>query len=68
MFRALAILASIIGAAAFAPAARMARSSALKMSFTDEAGALPPVGFWDPLGKFVTNCCSHEFLSMPLLY
>jgi hypothetical protein len=50
MFRALAILASFVGAAAFAPA-RMARSSsALKMSFKEEVGALPPTGFWDPLG------------------
>jgi hypothetical protein len=51
MFRALAILASIIGASAFAPAARMARtSSALKMSFESEIGAQAPLGFWDPLG------------------
>jgi hypothetical protein len=50
MFRALAILASFIGAAAFAPAARVARSSALKMGFENEIGAQPPLGFWDPLG------------------
>jgi hypothetical protein len=50
MFRALAILASFIGAAAFAPAARVARSSALKMAFENEIGAQPPLGFWDPLG------------------
>jgi hypothetical protein len=50
MFRALAILASIVGASAFAPA-RMARtSSALKMSFESEIGAQAPLGFWDPLG------------------
>ena len=50
MFRAIAILASFIGAAAFAPAGRMVRSSALKMSFESEIGAQAPLGFWDPLG------------------
>jgi len=28
----------------------MTRSSALKMSFENEIGAQPPLGFWDPLG------------------
>ena len=50
MFRTIAILASIIGAAAFAPAGRMARSSALKMDFSGEAGVTAPAGFFDPLG------------------
>ena len=50
MFRALAIVASFIGAAAFSPVARVARSSALKMGFEDAIGAQPPLGFWDPLG------------------
>jgi Chlorophyll A-B binding protein len=50
MFRALVILASLIGAVAFAPAARMARSSALKMSYEGEAGVTAPAGFFDPLG------------------
>ena len=50
MFRALAILASFVGASAFAPASRVARSSALKMTFENEIGAQPPLGFWDPLG------------------
>lgn len=50
MFRFIAILASLVSAAAFAPA-RMARSSsALKMSYESELGVLPPVGFFDPLG------------------
>ena len=35
---------------AFSPAGRVARSSALKMSFESEIGAQPPLGFWDPLG------------------
>ena len=34
MFRALAILASIVGASAFAPVARVARSSSLKMDYS----------------------------------
>ena len=37
-------------AAAFAPSARVARSSAIKMSFEDALGAQAPLGFWDPLG------------------
>jgi hypothetical protein len=49
MFRFLAILASIVGSSAFTPS-RVSRSSALKMSYENELGALPPVGFWDPLG------------------
>jgi len=49
MFRALAIIASIVGASAFAPSTR-ATSSSLKMSYADELGVLPPAGFFDPLG------------------
>lgn len=50
MFRAIALLASLISAAAFSPSTRVSRGSALKMAY-DGIGALPPVGFWDPLGK-----------------
>ena len=50
MFRFIAILASIVGVSAFAPVARVARGSALKMSFANEVGAQAPLGFWDPLG------------------
>eukprot|EP00981_Chlorochromonas_danica_P004165 scaffold838_cov160-Ochromonas_danica.AAC.2 len=51
MFRALAIVASLIGAAAFSPSARPATgSSALKMAFENDVGATAPLGFWDPLG------------------
>mmetsp|Transcript_35882 Transcript_35882/g.36569 ORF Transcript_35882/g.36569 Transcript_35882/m.36569 type:complete len:200 (+) Transcript_35882:61-660(+) len=50
MFRAAAIIASLAGVAAFAPAGRVASSSALKMGFESELGAQPPLGFWDPLG------------------
>ena len=41
MFRALAIIASFIGAAAFSPV-RAPRSSALKMSFENAIGAQVP--------------------------
>ena len=50
MFRVAVFLAAILGAAAFSPMARVARSSALKMTFENEIGAQPPLGFWDPLG------------------
>ena len=50
MFRALVILASIVGAVAFAPAPRAARASSLKMNFEEAIGAQAPLGFWDPLG------------------
>jgi hypothetical protein len=45
------ILAALLAsAAAFAPSAKVATSSALKMGFEDALGAQPPLGFWDPLG------------------
>ena len=50
MFRALAILATFVSAAAFAPASRVASSSALKMNYENAIGAQAPLGFWDPLG------------------
>ena len=50
MFRALAFVASFVATSAFAPASRMASSSALKMSFENAVGVQPPLGFWDPLG------------------
>jgi len=51
MFRTLALVASFVGASAFAPASRMASSSVtLKMNFADALGAQAPLGFWDPLG------------------
>mmetsp|Transcript_15107 Transcript_15107/g.32977 ORF Transcript_15107/g.32977 Transcript_15107/m.32977 type:complete len:192 (+) Transcript_15107:74-649(+) len=50
MFRTIAILASFIGASAFAPAGKVATTSALRMGFEDAIGAQAPLGFWDPLG------------------
>jgi len=50
MFRAIAIIASLVGASAFSSASRSSRSAALKMSFDNEVGVLAPTGFWDPLG------------------
>ncbi len=52
MFRVTAVLATIAGACAFAPAGRVNGKVAtpLKMGFESEIGAQPPLGFWDPLG------------------
>jgi hypothetical protein len=50
MFRLAAVVASIANVAAFAPASKVASSSALKMGFESEIGAQAPLGFWDPLG------------------
>jgi Chlorophyll A-B binding protein len=41
---------SFMTASAFAPAARVARSSSMKMAFESAEGAQAPLGFWDPLG------------------
>jgi len=55
MFKATAVLAMVAAAEAFRPSGRVA-SSGMKLSmksasgFDEEIGALPPVGFWDPLG------------------
>jgi len=48
MFRALALIASLVGASAFAPTGRSAARSSLKM-FEGEAGVVAPLGFFDPL-------------------
>lgn len=48
MFKLAIVLSVLASAAAFAPVARVARSS-LKMSAQDMVGALAPVGFFDPL-------------------
>lgn len=47
-----ALVLSIVCVSAFRPVVtpRTSMRSAVKMSFENEAGALPPVGFWDPLG------------------
>jgi hypothetical protein len=50
MFRTIAILASFIGASAFAPMGKVAMGSSLKMGFETATGAQAPLGFWDPLG------------------
>ena len=51
MFKAIAILASLVSVAAFTPARLSSgRSASLKMGFEDAPGVLPPVGFFDPLG------------------
>jgi len=50
MFRILIAITSLLAVFGFAPSARMARSASLQMISPSEIGALPPVGFWDPLG------------------
>eukprot|EP00601_Ochromonadales_sp_CCMP2298_P010811 CAMPEP_0173265264 /NCGR_PEP_ID=MMETSP1142-20121109/28480_1 /TAXON_ID=483371 /ORGANISM="non described non described, Strain CCMP2298" /LENGTH=198 /DNA_ID=CAMNT_0014200987 /DNA_START=17 /DNA_END=613 /DNA_ORIENTATION=+ len=50
MFRTIVVLASFIGASAFAPMGKVATSSGLRMGFEDAIGAQAPLGFWDPLG------------------
>jgi Chlorophyll A-B binding protein len=47
----LAILASLISAAAaFAPAQKATTSTSLSMAFENELGAQKPLGFFDPIG------------------
>mmetsp|Transcript_35712 Transcript_35712/g.79325 ORF Transcript_35712/g.79325 Transcript_35712/m.79325 type:complete len:201 (-) Transcript_35712:157-759(-) len=53
MFRTIVVLASFIGASAFAPAGKVATTSALRMGFETAIGAQAPLGFWDPLGLLV---------------
>jgi hypothetical protein len=50
MFRTVVLIASFIGASAFAPMGKVATSSVLRMGFEDALGAQAPLGFWDPLG------------------
>jgi hypothetical protein len=59
----IAILASLVSVAAFAPASRMAPSAALKMGFEDALGAQAPLGFWDPLGASSYNYFDECFIS-----
>ena len=58
----LAVVASLVAsAAAFAPASQKASSSAMSASFEDKAGALPPLGYWDPLGLATTEAKFDEY-------
>jgi len=60
MFKTVALLASLVGASAFAPVSQRPMTSSLKMAFENELGAQPPLGFWDPLG-FLDNADQEEF-------
>lgn len=53
MFQFVVILASLLSISAFNSPIIAKRNafSSLKMAFENEIGALPPVGFWDPLGN-----------------
>ena len=59
MFRFTSILATLLAANAFAPT-RPASKSMLKMGYESEAGVVPPLGFWDPLG-LLKNAPQEEF-------
>lgn len=67
MFARIAVLLLVVlaTATAFAPQSfrRAPVSNVLKMSFENEIGVLPPVGYWDPLGKFPRVLL--EVLSLP---
>jgi hypothetical protein len=58
----LVILASIFAsAAAFVPSSSVTRVDVVNsMSFEDEIGAQPPIGFWDPLG-LLANADAERF-------
>jgi hypothetical protein len=60
MFRTIALLASFIGASAFAPMGKVATSSSLKMGFETAIGAQAPLGLWDPLG-LIKNADQERF-------
>ena len=49
MFRFVALLAAIVGAAAFAPVSRVSTRSALRMGYENELGVSEPLGYFDPL-------------------
>ena len=50
MFKLIALLASVLSVAAFAPARMASKSTGLKMAYENAIGAQAPLGFWDPLG------------------
>jgi hypothetical protein len=51
MFKIIIVLSYFFSTLAFSSVARVPRSSVMKMSYDNEIGVLPPVGFWDPLGN-----------------
>lgn len=65
MFRVTVLLASLLAVAAFSPRFSASRGNvrALSMKFENEVGALPPTGFWDPLGMI---CHAIVFLICPI--
>lgn len=62
MFKALTVLASLVGVSAFAPiSSRAAVSSSLRMGdFSREIGAQMPLGYWDPL-KLMADADQETF-------
>jgi len=50
MIRAIAAASVIATVLGFSPVGRVQYQTSLQMAFDNEVGALPPTGFWDPLG------------------
>lgn len=65
----LALLATLIASAmAFAPVAKKSSvsTSLNAVSFADKVGALPPVGFWDPLGLATSEKLFDQYRAVEL--
>jgi Chlorophyll A-B binding protein len=66
----LAILASLIASAfAFTPVAKqgsMSSTSLKAISFDDKPGALPPLGYWDPLGLATSEKLFDQYRAVEL--
>jgi Chlorophyll A-B binding protein len=60
MFRLTTLLACILTASAFHASARPSTKYSLKMGYEMEAGVVPPLGFFDPLG-LLKNAPENEF-------
>ena len=66
----LAVFASLLAsAAAFAPAQQAQKSStALNAAFPDKAGALQPLGYWDPLNLATTEAIFDQYREVELTH
>jgi hypothetical protein len=63
----IAILASLLAsAAAFAPVQQASRSSTSLNMFEDKPGALPPTGYFDPLGLATSEAVFDQYRAVEL--
>jgi hypothetical protein len=63
----LAVLASLVAsAAAFAPSSQKVSGSSLGAALEEKAGALSPLGFWDPLNLATTEAKFDEYRAVEL--